>query len=143
MGQDFKAALSVPAFWFGVTGLIPFIALPVFGFFSVLPPAFWLGALHIYGALILSFMGGVIWGTALVGGGGFALLLWSMVPMLVAWLSFFLGGLWVFLCLVIGFLIHMGLERVGPDRPSWYRAMRLVLMPVVFTSLLFGLFAYW
>ena len=57
-----KAAIS-----FGLAGLIPFIsmaALP-YTFFEVKIPE---SALLAYGAIILSFLGGLLWGMALNGG---------------------------------------------------------------------------
>lgn len=96
--------LPLPAFWLGLAGLLPFLALAG----ATLADAAWGGlpwaggALIAYGATILAFLGAVHWGLALAQAapqaerharGRFLL---GVVPQLVAWVALLLplqGGL--------------------------------------------------
>ena len=77
----------------GLSGLLPFVALAV-----LLTPAglpHWQAkaglALVAYGALINSFLGGIHWGLAMRRGqSGGLLLVWGVVPSLLAWPAFFM-----------------------------------------------------
>ena len=90
-------ALNRPTRWawgLGYGGLIPFVSLAV---------AVWLlggadrsrvlFALVAYGATILSFLGAIHWGLAMrdAFGPSVGLLLWGVVPSLLAWLAMLLA----------------------------------------------------
>ena len=136
-------------------GLIPFL----WGAITVLRPELGLWtAQHVsarfagpyvmlfYGAVILSFMSGVLWGfsTRLDGGRastGYAL---STIPAL--WAFFMTGGgvTGAGLSLVAGFIGILGLDwlfwRHGAA-PDWWMKLRLPVTVVVVTCLLIGVFA--
>ena len=118
--------------WLGYGGLLPFVGLA--------GAALWLGplestritaALLAYGASILSFMGAIHWGLAMGGGAApdSKLLLWGVVPSLVAWVALLLGtatGLWL---VVLGLWACFAVDRTVYPRfglRSWL-PMRLVL----------------
>ena len=130
------------ALWLGPLGLIPFLAgalalwlLPA----ERLPDASF--ALIGYGAVILSFLGGVHWGLAAPAGRplqiGF-----SVLPALVGWLAllvaiFFAGGpaLWL---LVAAFAILLPGDLLVAGRglaPPWYPRLRVPLTLVVVACL--------
>lgn len=96
-------------------------------------------AFLFYGAVILSFLGGVQWGVAMslepAESAGFRRrLLLSMVPSLIAWPALLLhpySGAWV---LAAGFLLvrlHEGGRDSRELQPDWYQTLRTLLTVVV------------
>lgn len=105
---------SAPSIWFdrlGYAGLLPFVGLPLL--LWVLPEPelqIWVAtALAAYGALIVSFLGGVHWGAAWRGGGGLPHAVWGVVPSLLGWLGVlmppFAGLPWLGMVLVACYLV--------------------------------------
>lgn len=102
-------------------------------------------ALAAYGAVILSFLGGVHWGLA-VGktsrsGSLVPHLVLSVVPSLVGWAALLLPSGSDFLLLACAFaamfVIDLRTSQSGLA-PAWYPKLRLPLTVVVIASLLFG-----
>ena len=105
---------SPTAVWLGYAGLLPFVGLA--------GTSLWLGSLEngrfaeallAYGASILSFMGAIHWGLALRNGTepDSKLLLWGVVPSLLAWVALLVGtvpGLWL---VVVGLWGCFALDR--------------------------------
>lgn len=139
----------------GLAGLLPF----VWGALTVLSPdlAAWtvrsIGArfagpyvMLFYGAVILSFMSGVLWGfsTRLKGaqaGTGYAL---SVIPAL--WAFFMTGGgpTGAGISLMVGFIGILGLDWLfwkHGAAPEWWMSLRLLLTAIVVTCLAIGVFA--
>lgn len=125
----------------GYAGLVPFIALAGISAFG---PHNWhaqaLSALVAYGALILSFLGGITWGMAVrESQADQRLYLLSMVPFFMAWASVLLpiwAGVWL---LVVAFLValvndHM-VSRLS-SAPAWFFTMRIILTGVVVACLI-------
>lgn len=133
---------AIPALplWLGLAGLLPFVASLAAAWLA--PVAWQVIAVHAflaYGAVILSFLGGIQWGVAMCRQGtdeaSFRLrMLLAMVPSLVAWPALLLHpvtGVWV---LAFGFvLIRLHeLSRNGrPALPDWYQRLRRLLTLVV------------
>ncbi len=129
----------------GYGGLLPLVALAAH---VALTPAgqvpAYLLELLVYGAVILSFLGGVVWGR-LLGPDGPAIdasgmhFFYSVVPALVGWSSAWVSVQNGPLVLVAGFvaawLYDRRLVRNG-ILPAWYLRMRNVLTSVVVASLL-------
>ena len=139
----------------GLAGLIPF----VWGALTVINPAFqaWgvqtLGPRFVgpyvmlfYGAIILSFMSGVLWGFATKAEGqvaatGYAL---SVIPAL--WAFFMTGGgpVWAGASLIAGFVGLLGLDwlfwRYGLA-PAWWMTLRVLLTAIVVICLAVGVLA--
>ncbi|CAJ1071761.1 transmembrane protein 69-like [Xyrichtys novacula] len=131
-----------PALYLGFSGLIPFLSAPVLmaatqSFYPEI--AF---AQVVYGAAIVSFLGGARWGFALPAGSP-AQPDWmnlgnSVVPSLLAWLALLCrdniteGALVVIMGL--GLSLHYDLTLL-PGYPSWFKAMRTVLTLVATFSL--------
>lgn len=125
------------AWGLGLAGLIPFLGGSLLAW---LAPEAWqataIDAFAYYSAIILSFLGGVHWGSALQVSrpGNVGRLMLAMVPSLIAWPALLLNtqtGLWVLLC---GFLLVGGydISRVGREGfPSWYFKLRSLLTVVV------------
>ncbi|MCC3246965.1 DUF3429 domain-containing protein [Methylocystis sp. WRRC1] len=127
----------------GYAGALPFLAgallaLPVFG---VLRP-FGLTLLLGYGAIILSFMGGVHWGVAMAREDyDLARLARSVAPSIVALAAFVIGGAGGLVLLASGFggllLYDEGETRAG-RAPGWYPYLRRPLTATVAACLLVG-----
>ncbi|CAF96348.1 unnamed protein product, partial [Tetraodon nigroviridis] len=131
-----------PALYLGFSGLIPFLSAPlVMAATQTFYPqvAF---AQMVYGASIVSFLGGARWGFALPAGSP-ARPDWfnlgnSVVPSLLAWLALLCrdnlteGALVVIMGL--GLSLHYDLTLL-PGYPAWFKAMRTILTLVATFSL--------
>jgi hypothetical protein len=136
---------TVPAAakWLGLSGLLPFaglsLALPLL---SPDQRSLALTALLAYGAVILSFLGGIHWGLAIRQDDA----LWhrlglSVVPSLVAWLALGLGGSPGLLLLAAMILLTLILDRHATRdgiAPDWYLALRWPLSLVAAALLLWA-----
>ena len=134
------------ALWLGVSGLVPFVVAAGLSFFGApFNPATAVYALIAYGAVILSFLGGVHWGVALTRGqtngpdGQAAWYLISVAPSLVAWLALLIAPVPGLLILAVSFLV-MTLIDVHAARveqvPIWYRRLRVRLSAIVIVCVL-------
>jgi hypothetical protein len=140
-----SAQITVPpaAKWLGYAGALPFVAgaaatLPFAG--SLRPHG--LALLLDYGAIILSFMGGVHWGAAMQRNhNGFGPLGRSVVPSLVALPSLLIGGAAGLALLAAGFLGLLAFDeqetRAGRV-PQWYLLLRRPLTAIVVSCLVVG-----
>uniref|UniRef100_A0A1A8G5N5 Transmembrane protein 69 n=1 Tax=Nothobranchius korthausae TaxID=1143690 RepID=A0A1A8G5N5_9TELE len=131
-----------PALYLGFSGLIPFLSAPLL---MATTQTFYpevACAQVLYGASIVSFLGGVRWGFAIPTGSP-AKPDWmnlgnSVVPSLLAWLVLLCrdniteGALVVIMGL--GLSLHYDLTLL-PGYPNWFRAMRTVLTLVATFSL--------
>ncbi|UCH75142.1 MAG: DUF3429 domain-containing protein [Rhodospirillales bacterium] len=142
-------AVPPTAKWLGGLGALPFVGLaaaglaaePALGEFARL-------ALAAYGAVILSFLGGVHWGLAMAGLGPDSgvcrtarRLAYSVIPSLVGWGALFVArplGLLILAAAFTGMLLFDGrASRIG-EAPLWYRRLRLPLTGVVVAALVVG-----
>lgn len=149
-GGAIQAPATIPtaALWLGPLGLIPFLAgalapwiLPA----ERLPDASL--ALIGYGAVILSFLGGVHWGLAAPAGRPLQIGL-SVVPSLVAWLALLVANLhgtgaalWL---LVAAFAVLLPGDLLAAGRglaPGWYPRLRVPLTLIVVACLVVGALA--
>jgi Protein of unknown function (DUF3429) len=136
-------AVPAPARILGFAGLIPFVfgALAVAFAPEIKPEA--AAALLLYGALILSFLGGVRWGFAVIEGenAGWNVYGVSVVPPLAAWVAAAGGGPAGLLILAIALGLWYGVERALPPAlslPAWYTRLRGILSAAAVASLLFA-----
>lgn len=100
---------------------------------SLLPPADGLRFGMAYGAIILSFLGGIRWGTALstpeTSGQGLEFGL-SVVSSLAGWASLLLSPLLGLSLLIAGFLLQSLWDVLSVERgrlPQWFGRLRMVL----------------
>ncbi len=133
--------IPASAFWLGWAGVIPFAALTAM---TIADGHQWSGwsstdsikALVTYGAIILSFMGGVQWGLEMAraqgqGAAGFAA---SVLPALAAFAASFVDTFAALLMLIAGFVMLLAYDqarlRAGIG-PAWYGGLRLQLSSAV------------
>jgi len=141
-----------PALLLGLAGLIPFYwgaltsvtpGLAAWGT-EMLGPRFVGPYVQVfYGAVILSFMSGVLWGFAAKGSAwqGYAL---SVLPALWAFFTTGGGAEWAALALVAGFLGLLALDwhfwKTGAA-PDWWMRLRILLTTGVVIALSVDLIA--
>ncbi|MBM3408636.1 MAG: DUF3429 domain-containing protein [Betaproteobacteria bacterium] len=132
----------VAAQWLGLLGLIPFGATVVAGLIPALQlHSVALQALLAYGAVILSFLGGIRWGLAIVKAGHadlFSPLLISVLPSLLGWIALLVSGSTGLLLLAFGFSALLLADLRLPMAPDWYGALRLPLSVGAIAALLMG-----
>ncbi len=121
----------------GVAGLLPFAAGTALA---------WIGtggaagvgayAVQTYGAVILSFLGGIVWGVAAAQSHRLdrehaaELFAFSVVPPLLGWSALFLQGTHGFTLLALAFLGQLLLDKRMGDLslvPAWWIGLRLAL----------------
>jgi hypothetical protein len=139
--------VPVAAAWLGGLGAIPFVGLALA--LPLCPAALRLQldfALLSYGAIILSFLGGIRWGLAIGQGSEtshrlLALLGLSVTPSLVAWAALMMPNEAGWMTLAAGFVVMLAIDILAArsgDAPSWYPVLRWPLTAAAVASLLLG-----
>ena len=129
-----------PASILGGAGVLPFAGLAVAMALGLGAPDQAAGALRLYGAIILSFMGGVHWGVATLRSED---RVWpyvvSVLPALWGWAMAFVSTTMGLVGLAAGFLLLLAYDlrcvRLG-DLPDWYGRLRLWLTLAVCVCLI-------
>lgn len=129
----------------GLAGVLPFAAAALATLGGGPAGAFAGGALLAYGAVILSFLGGIHWGLAIDRGqAGYRRLGVGVLPSLVGWAALLAGGAWGLALLAAAFLLvlvaDVRLTRDGAA-PGWFPRLRVVLTNAVVLCLLVALAA--
>ena len=104
--------------------------------------------LGAYGAVILSFLGGVRWGRLL--GDEARLIRWlplglSVLPSLIAWVALLLPPEAMFATLATGLVLQYLVDRDAAESgelPHWYGSLRLTLTAGAVPAVLSGLIAH-
>ncbi|MGY6215586.1 DUF3429 domain-containing protein [Methylolobus aquaticus] len=126
-------------FWLGTAAMLPFVVLTS-GLYA-LPSeyrnnlVFWLSS---YGAVVLSFVGAIHWGLALVHpkmlyGDRMTSMGWSVVPAAAAWSSFLVPAESGLLLMAGSFAAQYGADQQFESRfsvPEWYPPLRTSLTTV-------------
>lgn len=139
-----SGGVSKAAHWLGYAGLIPFVAALLGCLLGGADrQAYFAHQFVAYGAVILSFVGAVHWGTALATGSMRIMrLALSVLPALLAWAALLLPAAAAAWLLLGGFLLLRAWEASPPvarTLPAWYRGLRTRLTVAV--SALLVLFA--
>ena len=148
MDMDTNSNVPPSAAWLGGLGALPFIGLA--GAAPYLDGAAHMYVVHAllaYGAAILSFLGGVHWGLAIVSGSNAdqqalrTRLFVSVIPSLAAWVALLVPekpGLLILATAIAGMLwVDMRTTRAG-NAPQWYPKLRIPLTCIVVAALIFG-----
>ncbi len=133
-------AMPIPAQTIGLLGLLPFAvgALAVCLAPEIRAQA--ATALIVYGAVALSFMGGVRWGFAVLEGGegSWSAYGLSAVPSLLAWVGALTGGPEGLFILALALVFWFFAERATPPSvplPAWYGRVRGMITAIATLSL--------
>ena len=136
-------AIPLPARVMGIASVIPFTAgaLALALAPQIKPEA--AAALLAYGAMILSFLGGVRGGFAVLedGEAGWGSYSMSALPAFIAWLGAAAGGPVGLLILAIALGLWYFAERAAPPAialPDWYMRLRGTLTVIAVLSLIAG-----
>jgi hypothetical protein len=133
----------------GYGGLIPFVGLAVLTWMAPIHASLWQHAQLTYAAVILSFVGALHWGFAMLAPDltartRTAAYVWSVFPALLAWVALLLPAFIGSLTLIVVFLAHYlqdrSIARALP-LPAWYLPMRVRLTVVAALSIAAGEFA--
>jgi hypothetical protein len=135
-----RSALSL-----GLAGLLPFWGLAISIIVLDTPMKYFaMQAVIAYGAVILSFLGGIHWGLAAMNErhANWLSLGWGVTPSLIAWGALFLQPSLGLILLVIGFLaaaiIDFRIFASSIDN-AWFGKLRTVLSIGTITALLLTL----
>lgn len=134
--------------WLGGLGATPFIGLAgAMPFLHGAPRMFVAHALLSYGAIILSFLGGIHWGLAMDSASREdnrrfpARIALSVMPSLAGWVALLVpetSGLFILATAIAVMLwVDIWATRAG-YAPSWYPKLRIPLTCVVVATLIFG-----
>ena len=132
--------------WLGALGLLPFVAASLLAVIAPSIKETAVAALIAYGAVILSFLGGALWGLIIgradadrMGG----LLILSVVPSLIGWVSLLLPPVMALVLLALSsgcwFVVDtmMAKEKIAPP---WYPRLRMPLTVIVVCCLALAVF---
>jgi len=146
-----KTNVPSGAAWLGGSGALPFIALAgATPFLSGSRRLFVVHALVTYGAIILSFLGGVHWGLAMAQGPGpgrasvSSRLVISVIPSLAGWAALLLPDRTSLLMLAVSVAAMLWIDLLATRRgeaPPWYPKLRIPLTIAVVASLMTGALA--
>lgn len=130
-----------PALALGAAGLIPFVSAPAYLIqINEFLPLVAQGQLA-YGAVILSFLGGVRWGKLATPSSGISpswkQFTWSVTPSLIAWPALLMPSFPAAnLTIVAGLGLCGYMDIHEPGYASWFKGLRIVLTTIATISLL-------
>ncbi len=142
MNENNKRLIKILAY----AGLLPFVISIIFSF-SNYDPFFLTNSLliHIYGAIIVSFLAGIHWGIFLLKYTSYNLLIHSNIIAVLSWFSFFLDhSIGIFL-LIFSFLYLLYIDHILYRKgilEHYYLVIRVNVSFLVISSLIIHLFFY-
>ena len=139
-----QSTVLTAAKWLGGLGALPFVLMTaaiheIGGLYNPQAP----GALVGYGAVILTFLGGVQWGLSMAvrdnAGATWERLVISIIPSLIGWAALFMPLKSGILALAGAFVVVLAIDllwnRAGRS-PLWYPKLRIPLTVIVVTCLI-------
>jgi ribose/xylose/arabinose/galactoside ABC-type transport system permease subunit len=140
---DTRTQTPEVAWIYGLLGLIPFVGGAAGAVLDLDPGGgWWRTALAIYGALILSFLGGARWGLEIARPRVRPLVITaSMAPSIAGFLLLLAPPHLVWLTLeglALGHLLQWAWDLRSRSRPPWYPRLRTLLTTGAVVSLLVG-----
>jgi hypothetical protein len=133
----------------GFLGLVPFLLLSVW-LISLSPDHVWragtVSLLIAYGAVILSFLGGIRWGMAMIRPAERSRrdLALAMGPALIAWVSVATPAPYAFAVLAAAFAAQGASDTLaahGGTAPRWYGRLRTTLTVIVVATMILAFVA--
>ena len=139
-------SLPVTVGLLGYGGLIPFVGLALLSIAEPSHGILYRGALMLYGAVILSFIGAIHWGVAMFAdclddAQRRSCFIWSVVPSLMAWSTYVLSPIGAAMILILGFVLQYWRDlmlRQLITLPNWYLPLRMRLTLVACGCLAVG-----
>ena len=145
-----QSRMIATAWFLAGLGAIPFVVMALA---SIVSPEF--TAVHLggdaaflgYGAVILSFMGGVRWGRALSledPARAAEQMILSVAPSLAAWLALLIDRPWSLLLLMAGFVLQAAWDTNSARNgllPGWFGRLRLTISTIVIASIILVMLA--
>lgn len=132
-----------------LAGFIPFLLLALW-LSAIAPDHPWRGEtillLKAYGAVILSFLGGIRFGLAIASGAASdrSALTLSMVPALAAWAALWIAEPYAFALLAVAFAAHGAWDNLAAHAgiaPAWFGRMRVWLTLLVVGAMVLAFLA--
>lgn len=148
-GQNVSTSIPLPALALGLAGLIPFFAgaVALWTPLPVLTPELGLKLITAYGAIILSFLGGIRWGTAIgpydTRRQGLELSA-SVLGSLAGLAAVFMPAVPALTLLITGFLMQALWDVMSVEAgrlPPWFGKLRMLLTAGAVVSLVAALVA--
>jgi len=138
-----------PARVFGLAGLLPFVAGALLCWVQITIPIVPDGLtgsfiLLSYGAVILSFLGGIRWGVAMQNGGmisNWAIVAWAMMPSLLAWFAIMQSSIIGLPILMLGLVLQLTIDYRSTQAqitPPWFLTLRTLLTLGAIASIAIG-----
>ncbi|XP_029652648.1 transmembrane protein 69-like [Octopus sinensis] len=135
-----------PALVLGISGLIPFVSFPFYMFMTDTYMPEMALAQATYGAVILSFLGGVRWGTTIAYNSiikpDWNNLVQAVVPSLLGWSAIQLSCPVSTMILAGGFACLAYYDMTFTPYLPWFRALRLLLSGIAVLALCSELLCY-
>jgi hypothetical protein len=146
-----KETIPQIAIILGYGGATPFVTLAVLSI--LFQEHFFIEALIVYAAVILSFLGGLYWGVTMnnLSRNDFTAnlktnLCISVTPSLLAWGTLLIEDLKIAITLLsLGFLAQLVVDIIGTKNeylPYWYNALRIPLTAIVILCLVIACVFY-
>lgn len=121
---------------FGLFGLVPFAAVPIYMYSTgVYLPDLAFTQLA-YSASILSFLGGIRWGTLLERSNDWKSYTYSILPSIAAWLALLIPGRWSILWALSSLQGFAYFDVNRPGYPLWFKGLRVLLTAISSLTLL-------
>ena len=147
--HTFTGKIPGTALLLGLAGLIPFVAgaAALWAKLPMLPPETGLKLAIVYGAIILSFLGGIRWGTAIGPydtGRQTLEFSASVLGSLAGLAAVFLPAIPALALLIAGFLMQGLWDVMSVDSgrlPAWFGRLRMILTAGAVVSLVAALLA--
>lgn len=121
---------------FGLLGLVPFTAAPIYMYWTGIYLPDLAFAQLAYSASILSYLGGIRWGTLLERSNDWKQYTYSILPSIAAWLALLVPGRWSILWALSSLQGFAYYDVKQPGYPLWFKGLRVLLTAVSSLTLL-------
>ncbi|CAF1126377.1 unnamed protein product [Adineta ricciae] len=115
---------------FGLLGLVPFAAVPMYMYSTGIYSPDLAFTQLAYSASILSFIGGIRWGTLLRESNDWKQYAYSILPSVAAWLALLVPGRWSILWALSSLQGFGFYDVTQPGYPLWFKGLRVLLTAV-------------
>jgi len=121
---------------FGLLGLVPFAAVPIYMYSTGIYLPDLAFTQLAYSASILSFIGGIRWGTLLEESNNWKQYMYSILPSIAAWLALLVPGRWSILWALSSLQGFAFYDVTRPGYPLWFKGLRVLLTAISSLTLL-------